>query len=47
MHAEHSFGLLVGGTLPHLAPKFDAPGLGRCQARLDEVDGASQGIKVP
>ena len=37
MHAEHPLGLLVRGTLAHLAPKFDAPGSSRCQAGLDPI----------
>ena len=37
MQAEHLLGLLVRGTLAHLAPKFDAPGPSRCQAGLDPI----------
>ena len=31
------FGLLVRGTLAHLAPKFNSPGPSRCQAGLDPI----------
>ena len=37
MQAEHPLGLLIRGTLAHLAPKFDAPGSSRCQAGLDPI----------